>query len=151
MLYAFRFDSWIKLGWAKDPMQRTANGCWENSHPNELCGKLCLPHFELIGLWECPEEETEVELQKQFNGGVLKRTDNHNEFYEESEWPKIHRELMTFLHPLPALTEYPKPDEHMKSKQECCGGKGYYCKFCKQKFKKAWNWKRHVKKVHFKK
>ena len=30
-------------------------------------------------------------------------------------------------------------------------GRMYYCKFCKQKFKKAWNWQRHVKKVHFSK
>ena len=144
MLYAFRFDSWVKLGWAKDPGQRAANGFWENSHPKELCGKLCLPHFECIGLWECPEKETEEELQRQFNAGELKRKDNYNEFYEILEWPKIYRELMTLFTPLPLLTEYPKPNEHMKSKRECCGGTRYYCKFCKETFSKAWNWKRHL-------
>ena len=49
------------------------------------------------------------------NNGVLKRKDDHNEFYDELEWPKIHRELMTFFHPLPLLTGYPEPDGHVKS------------------------------------
>ena len=86
----------MKLGWGKDPMQRASDGWWESSHPTIekygerwLCGKLAPPHCELIGLWECKDEAEEKALHEQFNEGVLKRADCHNEFYEEVEWPKI--------------------------------------------------------------
>ena len=46
-----------------------------------MCGKLDLPHCELIGLWECKDEAEEKALHEQFNEGVLKRKDCHNEFY----------------------------------------------------------------------
>ena len=95
MLYAFRFDSWVKLGWSKTPMQRASDGFWENSHPTDLCGKLCPPHCKLIGLWEGTKEE-ENALQEQFNEGILKKGDAHNEFYPIEEWAKIHRDLMTY-------------------------------------------------------
>ena len=154
MLYAFRWnqEGWVKLGWGKDPMQRASDGWCESSHPTiekygerGLCGKLAPPHCELIGLWECKDEAEEKALHEQFNEGALKRADCHNELYEEMEWPKIYRELSTQHKPLP-LQEYPQADEHMKSKQSCCGGTAYYCMFCKQNFKKAFNWKRHVPK-----
>ena len=64
-----------------------------------MCGKLAPPHCELIGLWECKDEAEEKALHEQFNEGVLKRKDCHNEFYEEMEWPKIYRELCTWFTP----------------------------------------------------
>ena len=109
MLYAFRWkqEGWVKLGWGKDPLQRASDGWWESSHPTiekygerGLCGKLAPPHCELIGLWECKDEADEKALHEQFNEGVLKRKDCHNEFYEETEWPKIYRELCTWFTPL---------------------------------------------------
>ena len=138
MLYAFRWkqEGWITLGWGRDPLQRASDGWWESSHPTiekygerGLCGKLAPPHCELIGLWECKDEADEKALHAQLNEGVLKRKDCYNEFYEEMEWPKIYRELSTQHKPLPLLKEYPQPDEHMKSKQSCCGGTAYYCMF----------------------
>ena len=88
----------MKVGWAKDPMQRAIDGWWENSHPKELCGKLCPLHYELLGLWEGTQEE-EKALHEQWNEGILSRKDCHNEFYEVSEWPKISRELCNRLSP----------------------------------------------------
>ena len=85
---------WVKLGWARDPMQRASDGFWENSHPTDRFGKLCPPHCKLIGLWEGTKEE-ENALQEQFNEGILKKGDVHNEFYPIEEWPKIYRDLMT--------------------------------------------------------
>ena len=60
-------------------MQRASDGWWESSHPTMLCGKLSPPHCELIGLWECKDEAEEKALHEQFNEGVLKRKDCHNE------------------------------------------------------------------------
>ena len=58
MIYAFAWkEGWVKVGCASDPMQRAADGFWENSHPKELCGLLCPPHFQLLGLWEGTQEE----------------------------------------------------------------------------------------------
>ena len=58
MIYAFRFEGWVKVGWVEDnPPQRASDGFWENSHPRDLCGKLCPPHCELVGLWEGAKEE----------------------------------------------------------------------------------------------
>ena len=67
-------------------MQRASDGWWENSHPTDLCGKLSPPHCRLIGLWEGATEEEEA-LQEQFNEGMLKKSDVHNEFYPIEEWP----------------------------------------------------------------
>ena len=151
MIYAFAWkEGWVKVGWACDPMQRASDGWWENSHPKELCGKLCPPHCELLGLWEGTQEE-EKALQEQWNEGVLKHQDCHNEFYEASEWPKIFRELMTYHTPLPLLTAYPAPSGHEKSRKKCCGGREYFCKYCPKSFDKSCIWLRHVNKVHFKK
>ena len=96
-------------------------------------------------------KEEEKSLQEQWNEGVLKNQDCHIEFYEESEWPKIYRELMTSYKPLPLLTEYPAPSGHEKSRKKCCGGREYFCQHCEKTFDKAFNWMCHVKKVHFKK
>ena len=70
-----------------------------------MCGKRAPPHCELIGLWECKDEAEEKALHEQFNEGVLKRKDCHNEFYEATEWPKIYRELCTWFTPLPLPAE----------------------------------------------
>jgi len=56
MVYAYRFEGWVKVGWVQDnPLQRAIDGFWENSHTHthtELCYKLDAPHCQLIGLWE---------------------------------------------------------------------------------------------------
>ena len=154
MLYAFRWnqEGWVKLGWGKDPMQRASDGWWESSHPTiekygerGLCGKLTPPDCELIGLWEVSEEAEEKKPAP--NEGVLKHGGNHNEFYEESEWPKIYRELMTWFAPLPLPpANYPPPAP--KTRKECYGGRKYYCEHCPRTFDKSWNWIRHLRNVH---
>ena len=52
MICVFGWEGWVKVGWARDPMQRASDGWWENSYPTDLCGKLCPPHCNLLGLWE---------------------------------------------------------------------------------------------------
>ena len=157
MLYAFRWkqEGWVKLGWGKDPMQRASDGWWESSHPTiekygerGLCGKLAPPHCELIGLWECKDEAEEKALHEQFNEGVLKRADCHNEFYEEMEWPKIYRELCTWFTPLPLPAGDHPPVARERTRKACCGGRTYWCKHCGTTFDKSWNWIRHVRTVH---
>ena len=103
-------------------MQRASDGWWESSHPTiekygerGLCGILAPPHCELIGLWECKDEAEEKALHEQFNEGVLKRKDCHNEFYEEMEWPKIYRELCTWFTALP-LPAPPEPTRRWRAK-----------------------------------
>ena len=150
MLYAFRWkqEGWVKLGWGKDPMQRASDGWWESSHPTMLCGNLSPPHCELIGLWECKDEAEEKALHEQFNEGVLKRKDCHSEFYAETEWPKIYRELCTWFTPLPLPAgDYP-PVARERTRKACCGGRTYWCKHCGTTFDKSWNWLRHVRQVH---
>ena len=150
-IYAFQWEEgWVKLGWANDAMQRASDGWWENSHPTDLCGKLCPPHCELTGLWEGTKEE-EKALQEQFNEGMLKKGDVHNEFYPIEEWPKIYRDLMTHHKEMPLQINYPPASGHEKARKKCCGGREYFCQFCPKTFDKASNWTRHVKKVHFKK
>ena len=107
MIYAFAWEGWVKVGWSKTPMQRASDGFWENSHPTDLCGKLCPPHCKLIGLWEGTKEE-ENALQEQFNEGILKKGDAHNEFYPIEEWAKFYRDLMTHHKELPLQMEYPR-------------------------------------------
>ena len=151
MIYAFAWkEGWVKLGWASDPMQRASDGWWANSHPKELCGKLCPPHCELLGMWEGTKEE-EKSLQEQWNEGILKKGDVHNEFYPIEEWPKIYRELMTHHKEMPLQINYPPTSGHEKARKKCCGGREYFCQFCPKTFDKASNWERHVKKVHFSK
>ena len=116
-------------------MQRASDGWWESSHPTTekygergLCGKLAPPHCELIGLWECKDEAEEKALHEQFNEGVLKRKDCHNEFYEETEWPKIYRELCTWFTPLPLPAEEYPPVARERTRKACSGGRSYWCK-----------------------
>ena len=113
-IYSFQWEEgWVKLGWANDAMQRASDGWWENSHPTDLCGKLCPPHCELTGLWEGTKEE-EKALQEQFNEGMLKKGDVHNEFYPIEEWPKIYRDLMTHHKEMPLQINYPPASGHEK-------------------------------------
>ena len=148
MIYAFAWEGWVKVGWSKTPMQRASDGWWENSHPTDLCGKLCPPHCKLIGLWEGTKEE-ENALQEQFNEGILKKGDVHNEFYPIEEWPKIYRDLTTHHKELPLQMEYPPKSKYEKARKKCCGGREYFCQFCPETSDKASNWKRHVVKKHF--
>ena len=97
-------------------MQRASDGFWENSHPTDLCGKLCPPHCKLIGLWEGTKEE-ENALQEQFNEGKLKKGDVHNEFYPIEEWPKIFRDLMTHHKEMPLQTNYPPKSKYEKARK----------------------------------
>ena len=144
MIYAFAWkEGWVKVGWASDPMQRSSEGFSENSHPKELCGLLCPPHFQLLGLWEGTPEEG-IALHEQWNEGFLSRKDCYNEFHEVSEWSKISRELCTSHKPLHLLTDFPPPSGKEKSRKPCCGGRPYFCKHCPKTF----NWIRHVKAVH---
>ena len=95
MLYAVRWpaEGFVKFGWAANVGQRLADGFADVSHPNpELCGKLTHPHFEILGVWtgrggEGILRSEEEQLHQQLNGGILRRQDNSNEFYDVLEWP----------------------------------------------------------------
>ena len=150
MIYAFRWEEgWVKVGYVdKDPIQRASEGWWENSHPTQLCKKLGPPYCEFIGLWKCENEADEKRLHEQFNEGILKHNDSHNEFYEILEWPKIYRDLMMYFEALPLPEANYPPPVRKKSRKECCGGRKYFCRYCPAKFDKSWNWLRHLREVH---
>ena len=99
---------------------------------------------KLTGLWEGTKEE-EKALQEQFNEGMLKEGDVHNEFYPIEEWPKIYRDLMTHHKEMPLQIDYPPASGHAKARKKCCGGREYFCQCCPKTFDKASNWVRHVK------
>ena len=141
-LYAFKWPGWIKLGFSADIGQRAADGFCDNSHPPELCNRLTFEHFSPLGAWEANEED-EKELHKQFNEGVLRRCDNANEFYLETEWPKIQRELDTCF-PRLALPEVWPPPNKVKSIRACCRGWKHWCGDCGMMFANNSNRKRHL-------
>ncbi len=70
-----------------------------NSHPRALRHKLTAAHFKQRGQWEGTEEQETV-LQEQLNEGELPQGDVANEFYPESELPKILPELDTDFKPI---------------------------------------------------
>ena len=85
-IYVLRFEGYVKLGFAHNVGQRVADGFWSNSHPRALCNKLSKDDCTLIAQFEGTEQE-EIELQTQFNQGVLLRNDGANEFYDSLELP----------------------------------------------------------------
>ena len=120
-------QGYFKLGWAADVAQRCADSFADNSHPKELCNKLTRDHFILLGVYEGTENE-EQELQKQFNEGTLSRKDNANEFYPDSEYQKIFRELETYHRKLPTPTNFPQPSKDAKRSRYCCRGWKHWMK-----------------------
>ena len=86
--------------------------------------------FEALGLAKnlrtprAPRGEGEEQaIQKQFNDGVLKKGDVHNEFYPIEEWPKIYRDLMTHQKEMLLRIDYPPASGHEKARKTCCGGR----------------------------
>ena len=133
MIYVLGWEDWgIKLGYAKDPLQRAFDGWWTNQHPPELCGRLTLEHCRLLGVWAGSREDEDT-LQKEFNGGTRHRDGkHHDEFYPWAEWPKNLRDLETNYTRLPEPTLMPTHIKNLKRKRcEGCGGGAYYCTFCK--------------------
>ena len=143
-IYAFLWpaEGWVKLGWADDVPQRAADSFADNSHPRELCRKLELPHFVPLGLWRGTQAE-EIALQEQLNGGVLRRKDCHNEFYPQTEWPKIQRDLDTHFVRLP-LSDVLPPASKIKRSRACCRGWAHWCAHCGTTFASNANRKRHL-------
>ena len=108
-------EGYVKLGWAEDVPQRVSDSFKDNSHPPDLCNKLTREHFTLLGIWEGTKEQEE-EMQERFNTGVRRRKDNANEFYEESEYSKIFRELETYHKKLPLPTSFPQIKQMKRSR-----------------------------------
>ena len=89
---------WYKIGYAADVGARHARGYWGNSHPAELCNSLAPSDWQLVGAWKVASEAEEQELHRQWNEGGIHK---HDEIYPALEWPKIQRDLDTFLLPAP--------------------------------------------------
>jgi len=139
---SWRAEGFIKFGWSANVPQRLADGFGDNSHPPALCHKLTRDHFTVLGIWDATAED-EQQLQMQYNEGILKRKDNHNEFYQDSEGPKIFRELDTCFQRLPFPQEVP-PSKNQKRMRPCCRGWSHWCDSCGTKFANNANRKRHL-------
>ena len=135
-------EGYVKLGWAEDVPQRLSDSFKDNSHPPDLCNKLTREHFILLGIWEGSKEQEE-EMQERFNTGIRRRKDNANEFYEESEYSKIFRELETYHKRLELPTSFPQAKQ-MKRNRFCCSGWKHWCATCGQTFANNANRKRHL-------
>ena len=141
-IYLCRWPGYVKLGWAEDVGQRISDSFKDNSHPPDLCNKLTREHFTLLGIWEGTKEQEE-EMQERFNTGVRRRKDNASEFYEESEYSKIFRELETYHKKLPLPTSFPQIKQ-IKRSRFCCRGWKHWCATCGKTFANNANRKRHL-------
>ena len=70
MIYLFRIDNWVKLGFSGDVWRRAVLGWTANVHPPDLCGKLHSEDAELLGVWRCAEEAVEKALHSELAGGT---------------------------------------------------------------------------------
>ena len=149
-MYAVSWPGWYKVGWAKDPLQRMANGFWDNLHPegpNGLCGKLGPDSFEIIGIWGLATRGDDATFRKKFPGDV-------GEFFKAYrcrplDWVtknfSLHESCRGAFGLVRPPTELPKPNEHDKSKNKrsCCSGFQHFCKKCGETFVDGRKWKRH--------
>ena len=88
---------WYKIGFAANVGARHARGFWGNSHPAELCNSLAPSDWQLVGAWKVASEAEEQELHRQWNEGGIHKGGKHDEMYPALEFPKIKRDLDTFL------------------------------------------------------
>ena len=142
-MYVVSWPGWYKVGWAKDPLQRMANGFWDNLHPegpNGLCGKLGPDSFEIIGIWGLATRGDDATFRKKFPGDVGEFFKAHDR--RPLEW--VHKNFSRH-HSCCDCPPLPKPNEHDKSKNKrfCCSGFQHFCKKCGETFADGRKWKRH--------
>ena len=141
-MYAVRWDDWYKVGWAKDPLQRMANGFWDNQHPDALCGKLGSDSFNIVGIWAGATRGDDAAFKKKFPGDV-------GEFFRAPRCvagaPALLYLDKNFKRRECNSLGLPPPDQHDKStnKRGCCTGRLHFCAKCGETFADGRKWKRH--------
>ena len=139
---------WYKIGFAADVAARHARGYWGNSHPAELCNSLAPSDWQLVGAWKVASEAEEQELHRQWNEGGIHKGGKHDEMYPALEWPKIQRDLDTFLLPAPLPAELPPNDANHRLEFCCRQAKDptafrHYCATCGTEFGNGGAWRKH--------
>ena len=139
---------WYKIGFAANVGARHARGYWSNSHPAELCNSLAPSDWQLVGAWKIESEEREQELHRQLNEGGIHKGDKHDEMYPALEFPKIKRDLDTFLEIAPLPAELPPNDANQRLESCCRQAKDptafrHYCADCGTTFGNGGAWRKH--------
>ena len=149
MYAAFHQAGWYKVGFAEsDVAARHARGFWANSHPAELCNRLGPSEWQLVGVWKVGSEAEEQEWHRQMNVGRLHKGNQADEMYPASEWPKLQRDLDTFLEIAPLPEELPPNDANQRLEFCCRQAKDptafrHYCADCGTTFGNAGAWRKH--------
>ena len=139
---------WYKIGFAANVGARHARGYWGNSHPAELCNSLAPSDWQLVGAWKVASEAEEQELHRQWNEGGIHKGGKHDEMYPALEWPKIQRDLDTFLEIAPLPAELPPNDANHRLEFCCRKAKDptafrHYCATCGTEFGNGGAWRKH--------
>ena len=132
MLYVFKLDTYVKLGYSNDVWRRAVFGFQAQVHPSELCNRLTFKHLELLNVWACGDETVEKALHRDLACGT-------GEFYEEAKYSEILEKVGALN--LEALSLPPRPTDDEADLirltfsrtpvvRPCCSGNECRCPEC---------------------